>query len=112
MLLELLRPAGGGGPELARRWLAALMLVPMSERAEVVRAVEREISRTYGAQREAAASGASSQTGGEGTIEGRASWAVHHPPVQKDGYVEEVVKTYEEVEPKPEAKAKPKRRAR
>jgi len=40
MLTELLKPAG---PELARRWLAALMLVPEPERAAVVEAVERQI---------------------------------------------------------------------
>lgn len=94
---------GASGAELARRWLAALMLVPMHERAEVVHAVEREISRTYGAANESIPS----QTANDS-----AAWSVHHPPVQKDGYVEEIVKTYEEVEPKPDAKTKPKRRAR
>jgi len=45
MLTELLRPCG---PELARRWLAALMLVPEDERQRVVEAVEAQIVRDYG----------------------------------------------------------------
>lgn len=44
MLVELLRPTG---PELARRWLAALMLVPPDQRAGVVEAVEEQIVREY-----------------------------------------------------------------
>ncbi|USO00305.1 MAG: hypothetical protein H6810_06510 [Phycisphaeraceae bacterium] len=44
MLIELLKPAG---PELARRWLAALLLVPESEREAVVDAVERQIVGEY-----------------------------------------------------------------
>lgn len=35
------------GPELARRWLAALALVPEGERAAVVEAVERQIAAEY-----------------------------------------------------------------
>ena len=45
MLIELLRPAG---PDLARRWLAALMLVPEAEREAVVGEVERSIVDEYG----------------------------------------------------------------
>ena len=45
MLIELLRPAG---PELARRWLAALTVVPEHERQAVVEAVERKIHAEYG----------------------------------------------------------------
>lgn len=45
MLIELLRPAG---PELARRWLAVLTLVPEHEREAVVRAVERQIHAEFG----------------------------------------------------------------
>lgn len=72
MLVELLRPAT---PELARRWLAALLLVPESERAAVVAAVERQITETYE----------------------RASppeLDVVHPPTASEGYVEQVVVTY------------------
>lgn len=45
MLIELLRPTG---PELARRWVAALLLVPEDERADVVDSVEKRIVETYG----------------------------------------------------------------
>ncbi len=45
MLTELLRPAS---PELARRWLAALLIVPESERAAVVDAVEKQIVDEFG----------------------------------------------------------------
>lgn len=44
MLIELMRPAG---PELARRWVAALTLVPEAERESVVEAVERRIVDEY-----------------------------------------------------------------
>lgn len=40
MLIEMMKPEG---PELARRWVAALMLVPEAEREGVVEAVERQI---------------------------------------------------------------------
>lgn len=44
LLVELLRPVG---PELARRWLAALLIVHQKDREEVVSAVERELARLY-----------------------------------------------------------------
>lgn len=47
MIVELLRPAG---PDLARRWLAALLLVDISEREAVVSSIERQIAETYGAR--------------------------------------------------------------
>lgn len=45
MLIELLKPAG---PELGRRWLAALLLVPEAQRASVVEAVEQQICEEFG----------------------------------------------------------------
>jgi hypothetical protein len=45
MLTELLRPMGA---DLARRWLAALSLVPEAEREAVVAEVERSIVDEYG----------------------------------------------------------------
>ncbi|MEM1071533.1 MAG: hypothetical protein AAGB48_01175 [Planctomycetota bacterium] len=47
MLLELLRPAG---PEVARRWVAALTLVPEADRDAVVAAVEKQIREEYGSK--------------------------------------------------------------
>ncbi|MBZ0170914.1 MAG: hypothetical protein K8E66_00900 [Phycisphaerales bacterium] len=44
MLIELMRPAG---PELARRWVAALTRVPEAQRESVVEAVERRIVDEY-----------------------------------------------------------------
>lgn len=44
MLIELLKPSG---PELARRWLSALMLVPEDLRGQVVDAVESQIVADY-----------------------------------------------------------------
>jgi len=44
MLVEVMKPMG---PELARRWVAALTLVPEHEREDVVRAVERQIASEY-----------------------------------------------------------------
>ncbi len=70
MLVELLRPAG---PELGRRWLAALLLAPASEREAVVEAVERRMSEEYG---------------------GGAALTLSEPPVQRQGHVEQVVRSY------------------
>lgn len=80
MLIELLRPAG---VELARRWLAALMLVDASERAAMVEMVERQIALLYPPK---------------GQEAGPAALQVVHPPVQRDGHVEQIVTTYEVAE--------------
>lgn len=45
LVIELMRPAG---PELARRWVAALMLVPESDRETVVAEIETRIAELYG----------------------------------------------------------------
>lgn len=79
MLVELLRP---GSIDLARRWVAALLLVPENEREGVVASVERRIVEVY--DRPDAA--------GEGE---EREIVVRYPAVQRDGYVEEVVKRYE-----------------
>ena len=44
MLIEVMRPMG---PELARRWVSALMLVPEADRESVVDAVEAQIVAEY-----------------------------------------------------------------
>ena len=44
LLIELVKPAG---PELARRWLSALLLVPESEREQVVEAIEQRIVEEF-----------------------------------------------------------------
>jgi hypothetical protein len=92
MLVELLTPAG---PDLARRWVAALLTVDRQDREALVSEVERRVAAAYG--------------GGANERE----VDVRHPPAQKDGYVEQLVTTYAEVKA-PAAQAKPagKRRAR
>lgn len=89
MLVELLQPAT---PELARRWLAALLLVPAEERESVVRAVELRIASMYGGTPEAAP--------------GTTSFDVVHPPTQREGFVEQVITTYAATN-QPDASAKP-----
>ncbi len=76
MLLELLRPAS---PELARRWLAALMLVPPGEREEVVALVESRIVSEYTAR---------------GEPPKAEMLHLHSPPLQREGYTERVVRSY------------------
>ncbi len=44
MLVDLLKPIG---PEIARRWVAALLLIPEDERLAVIESVEAEIVRQY-----------------------------------------------------------------
>lgn len=45
LLAELLRP---GGADLARRWVAALLVVPPEEREALVGEVERRVGQAYG----------------------------------------------------------------
>ena len=45
MLIEMMRPTG---PELSRRWLAALMLVPRDQREAVVASVEQRVVEEFG----------------------------------------------------------------
>ena len=78
MLVELLRPAG---PELARRWLSALLLVPIEEREAVVREIEQHLVRLY-AQPDVAPANGTPQV------------VVVSPPVQRDGYLEQTRTTY------------------
>jgi hypothetical protein len=134
MVADLLQPAM---PDLARRWLSALLLVPPEERADVVARVEGRIVATYGAAHTrrsleligdgagAIAAHAEGPTGeptgadeaaseGGGAREGDGCGAegsevgvqaagggtdgpleVVHPPQQRDGYVEQVITTYE-----------------
>ena len=76
-LIELLRASG---PELGRRWLAALLVIPEAERPGVVRAVERRVAEEFG------------RRGAQG--EDETLLDVAEPPVQRDGYVEQVIRTY------------------
>ena len=79
MLIELMKV---GNMDLARRWLATLMLVPAEERESVVEAVEGRIVEVY------------DRADGRGAP-GDREIVVRYPAVQREGYVEEVVKTYE-----------------
>lgn len=67
---------------MARRWLAALLLVPAAEREEVVKAVEAKIVKEYDLPLDAEAA------------PGAREVVVRYPAVQREGYVEEVVKRY------------------
>jgi len=104
----LLRP---GTPDLARRWLAALLIVPEEEREAVVSAIERRIVAQYplpavpaaGALGEGVVAPAVvTKSIGAPRLPGTPRQVnIKHPPVQKQGYVEEVIRTYEVVEEKP-----------
>lgn len=108
MVADLLHPAT---PELARRWLSALLLVPPESRADVVARVEARIVATYATAHAARAreeiglhddhealgeeapphhiAADSAIAPPEPTIE------VIHPPRQRNGYVEQVITTYD-----------------
>lgn len=88
MLVELLRPAT---PELARRWLAALLAVPEIERAGVVDAVERQIIATY----EHAHADRTTPDHAKHVHAKPGGLDVVHPPVSREAYLEQVVVTYE-----------------
>lgn len=104
-IVELLRPAS---PDLARRWLAALLLVPAGERLGLVEAVERSIVAEYGGALRAGDGPASSPTGErtadtatplddkvDNKVGEPRTLRVARPPVQRDGYVEQVFTEYE-----------------
>ncbi|HYE02134.1 MAG TPA: hypothetical protein VD963_02745 [Phycisphaerales bacterium] len=107
MIVELLRPAGA---DLARRWLAALLLVPEPERPAVVAAIESRIAATYPAQPpllrpEAAAAvddpatpAPSATRAGPARRPAPRTVQLVGPPRQRPGYVEQVHRTYEVLE--------------
>ena len=78
MLIELLQPTG---PDLARRWLAALLLVPRDERQSVVESVEQRIASMFDPDAPLASTD-------DEEID------IVFPPVQRTGYVEQTHKTY------------------
>ncbi|MEM1423134.1 MAG: hypothetical protein AAGH64_03930 [Planctomycetota bacterium] len=79
MLIELIRPAT---PDLARRWLASLLIAPEEDREAIVRAIEAKMRATYDdAERDRA--------------EEQRWLHVSGPEVLKDGYTERVERTYE-----------------
>jgi hypothetical protein len=90
MLVELLQPAG---PDLARRWVAALLAVARDDRAALVEEIERRVAARYGddALREL---------------------HVRTGPVQRDGYIEEIETTYAPAAPAKKAPRQPRRKAR
>ncbi|MBI1191539.1 MAG: hypothetical protein GC200_12760 [Tepidisphaera sp.] len=99
MLVELLEPAG---PDLARRWLAALLLVDREDRPALVAEIERRVVAAYAPR----AGGGSADVVEPGEI------TVVSAPVQREGFVEQVITTYarqEEPEVKP---SRAKRRSR
>lgn len=75
LLVELLRSEGA---ELSRRWVAALLLVPEQEREALVADIERRIVKTYA----------------ERLPDKFIEMHVVGPPVQRDGYVEQIHTTY------------------
>lgn len=121
LLVELLKP---GVAELARRWVAALLVVPEDERAGVVASVERRMIEVYGNASPAAELGMSPlpyvgqggepgvhgehhRAGGLGAPHGVGGFDAENldlelerevkvvlPPVQRDGYVEQVERRY------------------
>ncbi|GAB4516814.1 MAG: hypothetical protein Tsb0013_21230 [Phycisphaerales bacterium] len=79
MLIELLRPAT---PDLARRWLAALLIVPEDEREAVVEAIEGRMHEEYDDAERARAEAA--------------RWLhISEIEEQHDGYTQRVERSYE-----------------
>lgn len=77
MIVELLKPAG---PDLARRWLAALLLAPHDERESIVESVEERLAELYPAT-------------------DSPMFTLRGEEVQRDGYTERIDRTYEAAEP-------------
>lgn len=74
-LIELLKPAG---PDLARRLVSALLLAPEAERDGIVEAIEARMVELFAPER-----------GGTRQMD------VLERETQRDGYVEQVFRTYE-----------------
>lgn len=69
--------SGGGSADLLRRWTAALLAVPPAEREGVIEAIEQRVAELYPAP----------------------ARPLHlvQPPVQRAGYVEQTIRTYDVV---------------
>jgi len=98
MLIELMRPAG---PELARRWLAALLLAPERDRPSIVAEVERRMVALYAEPLTPTEKESSSVESGDDEAP-----VVHivSPPVQKQGYVETTERAFSQKPRKAKAK--------
>lgn len=109
-IVELLRPAG---PELARRWIAALLLVPPDERSEVVAAVEASIVKAYAPVAKSAPRGSASHprtpppSDAPSADQRDQEFIVVYPATQKAGYVEQIERTYGPAAAPPKAAPKP-----
>ena len=81
------------GPELARRWLAALVMAPWSEREGIVESVERRMAELYAPEGRSAKSRVEETPAAEpsGTREIR----VVLPPRERGGVTEQIIRTYE-----------------
>lgn len=75
------------GMELARRWVAALNLAPIEEREGIVSAVEAQMLELY-------RSGAGESLSDEPGQPAQEGLDLVEPPVQREGYIEQVVRTY------------------
>lgn len=71
-----------GSPELIRRWVAALLMVPESERPAVVHEVTRRIAEEYAA--ETASNPATDDP----------MFHVASDPIQRDGHTEQIIRSY------------------
>lgn len=105
-IVEMLR---GETPDLLRRWLSALLLVPEREREAIVAAVEYRIVNEYPIGAPTAPAGSLDEPVG-GTADGSAGSPrrvrVVSPPKQRDGYTEQVERVYEVVDEPGQRKAK------
>jgi len=81
MLTELMRE---GGVELSRRWVAALMLAPESEREAIVESVTQRLVELYPPE----------SRGEDAAEDGQRMLHVAGEVVQRDSFVEQVIRSY------------------
>ena len=81
MLVKLMRE---GGVERTRRWVAALLLAPEPERDAIVDAVARRLAAIY-----ADVPSDADPSDGSGHV-----LRVAGDPVQRDGFIEQVIRSY------------------
>jgi len=89
----LLRPAG---TDLARRLVSALLLAPVDDREAIVASIESKLVEMYAPVRAAGVDAPNA-----GADEEPRMMNIIDPPVQRDGFVEQKIHTYEVKEDEP-----------
>ena len=87
-----------GSPELIRRWVAALLMVPEADRPTVVREVTARIAEEYAAE---IAAGAATESGEPPDP----MFHIASDPIERDGHTEQIIRSYAPASPPKKGRA-------